>query len=86
MSNIRVFIVDDEINNWENFWFVLVSYCKEVEIIGEVDLVMVVMDWIKELKFDLVFFDIVMFMGSGFDLFESLFKIDFDIIFVIVYD
>ena len=82
MSNIRALIVDDEANNRENLRLALASYCKEVEVVGEADSAMAATDHIKELQPALVFLDIAMPMGSGFDLLESLPKIDFDIIFV----
>ena len=86
MSNIRALIVDDEANNRENLRLALESYCKEVEVFGEADSAMTAMDQLKALKPALVFLDIAMPMGSGFDLLESLPQIDFDIIFVTAYD
>lgn len=86
MSQIRALIVDDEANNRENLRLALESYCQAVEVVGEADSALTAMDHIKELKPALVFLDIAMPMGSGFDLLESLPQIDFDIIFVTAYD
>jgi len=86
MTNIRALIVDDEANNRENLRLALESYCPEVAVIGEADSAITAMDRIKDLSPDLVFLDIAMPMGSGFDLLESLSSIDFEIIFVTAYD
>jgi two-component system LytT family response regulator len=86
MTKIRALIVDDETNNRENLRLALQAYCQEVEVVGEADSALSAMDRIKEVSPDLVFLDIAMPMGSGFDLLESLPKIDFDIIFVTAFD
>ena len=86
MTKIRALIVDDEANNRENLRLALESYCKEVEVVAEADSAITAMDRIKEVSPDLVFLDIAMPMGSGFDLLESLPKINFEIIFVTAYD
>lgn len=86
MRKISALIVDDEANNRENLRLALEAYCQEVEVIGEADSALVAMDQIKALQPELVFLDIAMPMGSGFDLLESLPVIDFDIIFVTAYD
>lgn len=86
MTKIRALIVDDEANNRENLRLALESYCREVEVIAEADSAVTAMDRIKEVSPDLVFLDIAMPMGSGFDLLEGLPNIDFEIIFVTAYD
>ncbi|MEN0050107.1 MAG: LytTR family DNA-binding domain-containing protein [Bacteroidota bacterium] len=86
MKQITAIIVDDETNNRENLRLALQSYCKEVEIIGEADSAITALDVIQDTQPDLVFLDISMPLGDGFQLLESLPKIDFDIIFVTAYD
>lgn len=86
MKKIRALIVDDEANNRENLRLALATYCQEIAVVGEADSAITAMDRIKETSPDLVFLDIAMPMGSGFDLLESLPRIDFEVIFVTAYD
>lgn len=86
MTEITAIIVDDEANNRENLRLALASYCKEVQIVGEADSAISALDVIKAQQPDLVFLDIAMPLGDGFQLLESLDKIDFDIIFVTAYN
>jgi len=86
MTTIKAIIVDDEANNRENLRLALASYCKEVTIIGEADSAITALDLIKAQPPDLVFLDIAMPLGDGFQLLESLDHIHFDIIFVTAYN
>jgi len=86
MTQINAIIVDDEVNNRENLRLALGSYCQEVNIVGEADSAISALDVIKAEQPDLVFLDIAMPLGDGFQLLESLDKIDFDIIFVTAYN
>lgn len=86
MTTLRALIVDDEANNRENLRLALDAYCPEVEVVAEADSALTALDRIKEVRPDLVFLDIAMPLGSGFDLLESLPRIDFEIIFVTAYD
>jgi two-component system LytT family response regulator len=86
MTTLRALIVDDEANNRENLRLALATYCPEVEVVAEADSALTAMDRIKETSPDLVFLDIAMPLGSGFDLLEGLPQIDFEIIFVTAYD
>jgi len=52
------------------------SYCQEVKIVGEADSAISALDVIKAQQPDLVFLDIAMPLGDGFQLLESLDKID----------
>lgn len=65
------------------------DYCPNIEVIGEADGVASGVSTIVSLKPDLVFLDIKMADGSGFDLLEKLKatdNIDFNIIFTTAYD
>ncbi|MFK7809698.1 MAG: LytR/AlgR family response regulator transcription factor [Saprospiraceae bacterium] len=86
MSNLTALIVDDEANNRENLKLALAEYCKEVNVIGEADSAITAMDFLKTQKPDLVFLDIAMPLGNGFQFLESLPEITFDIIFVTAYN
>lgn len=86
MKKIKAIIIDDEANNRENLRLGLAKHCKEIEIVGEADSAISGLNLIQSTQPELVFLDIVMPMGDGFQLLESLSKIDFDIIFVTAYN
>ena len=83
---IRAIIVDDEVNNRENLQAALSTHCREIAVIGEADSALSAMDLIQECQPDLVFLDIAMPLGGGFELLESLPEINFEIIFVTAFD
>ena len=83
---IRAIIIDDEFNSRKNLKSLLNKHCSEVEIIAEADSVESGLKVIRESDFELLFLDINLTIGSGFDILESLKKIDFDIIFITAYD
>lgn len=64
----------------------LESYCPDIEIIGEAQGVVSGAKLIKDVKPELIFLDIQMPDGSGFDLLEILPELDFDIIFTTASD
>ncbi|MDX1444803.1 LytTR family DNA-binding domain-containing protein [Lishizhenia sp.] len=64
----------------------LESYCPEIEIIGEAQGVVSGAKLIKDVSPELVFLDVQMPDGSGFDLLEILPQLDFDVIFTTASD
>jgi|ERR1051326_5070576 two-component system LytT family response regulator len=64
----------------------LAAYCKEVEVIGEAGGVVEGAKLLRKLKPDVLFLDIQMPDGSGFDLLELLDEIKFKIIFITASD
>ncbi len=83
---LRALIVDDEKNSRETLANLLTEYCPEVEITGMADAAASAREAIHEQHPDLVFLDVEMPKGSGFDLLESLESINFEIIFTTAYD
>ena len=77
----RAVIVDDVAGARETLRQDLATYCPQVEIIGEADGVVKGAKVLRELKPDLVFLDVEMPDGSGFDLLEILNETPFRIIF-----
>lgn len=85
-KKIRTLVIDDEENNRTNLISLLENYCKEVEIVGQAKNATEGFLMIREKKPDLLFLDIEMPGGSGFDLLEMLGPIDFSVIFATAYD
>ncbi|MGF1636151.1 MAG: LytR/AlgR family response regulator transcription factor [Cyclobacteriaceae bacterium] len=82
---IHAVIVDDELKSRENLKLLLEEYCKGVEVLGLAGSVAEAIDLIKKVKPDLVFLDIQMKMETGFDLLETIDKIDFEVVFITAY-
>ena len=83
---IRSIIIEDEKRSRDTLRELLKRFCKNVEIIAEVDGYKSGIEAIKEHKPDVIFLDIQMPDGSGFKLLEDIDKIDFEIIFTTAYD
>lgn len=84
--NLKAIIVDDEAKSRNNLRGFLKEYCQQVTICGEAESAAEAMKLIRQLSPDLVFLDIEMPGGSGFDLLKSLNKQDFEVIFVTAFD
>lgn len=79
---IRAVIIDDEINNQELISNLLNSYAENVQVVGMANSVESAYKVILERNPDLIFLDIQMPDGTGFDLLKKFDKISFKIIFV----
>ncbi len=80
---IKALIIDDE----KDARFILRNllerkYSEQVEVIGEAEDVIPGIEAINLLKPDVVFLDIQMRKGTGFDLLAQLKKIDFEVVFI----
>lgn len=82
MNKIKTLIIDDEPKLRKVLHIKLDQYCEAVEVIGEATNVSEGFDQIIKHDPDLVFLDIAMPGGSGFDLLKKFEKINFEIIFV----
>ncbi len=82
----KAIIVDDEKGARESLSKMIEKNCKNIEIVAKVDSANSAFEAINELHPDLVFLDIEMPKGSGFDLLEKFNEINFDIIFTTAYD
>lgn len=83
---IRAVIIDDIPEAIAVLKSDLENYCVNIEVIGSAEGVVTGAKVIKELKPDLVFLDIQMKDGSGFDLLEILPETDFKLIFTTASD
>jgi len=83
---IKAVIVDDESKARNALKNLLVQHCPEIEVIGEGDCVKAGVAKINELSPDVVFLDVQMPDGTGFDLLEQFSEINFKIIFASAFD
>jgi two-component system LytT family response regulator len=86
MDKIKALIIDDEDKGRETLINFIGKYCDSVEIIGEASSVVTGFKQIQKLAPELVFLDIQMQDGTGFDLLEMLPEKNFHLIFVTSYD
>ncbi|TKG96537.1 response regulator transcription factor [Puteibacter caeruleilacunae] len=84
--SIRAIIVDDEKNARENLAFALKKHCSDVEIVGEAASVEQAIEVINNTDPNLVFLDIQMPGGNGFQLLEYFETYNFNVIFVTAFD
>ncbi len=85
-KKIKTVVIDDEKNSRQVLTEMLKKYCHDVVIIGEAAGCREGVEQIRELRPELVFLDIQMPDGSGFNLLEEFEKPSFDVIFVTAYD
>lgn len=83
---IRALIVDDELGARKTLTLMIKDYTTNVDIIGEASSVLEAQKIIPELNPELIFLDIEMQDGTGFDLLQSLDKIEFNVIFVTAFE
>ncbi len=83
---IRTIIIDDEEKARYNLKQLLIEYATDIQIVGEASNVADGIQLINQTKPELVFLDIQMPDGTGFDLLERLPEVSFKVIFVSAYD
>lgn len=85
-EKIKAFIVEDEARSIASLKLLLKDYCPEVELLGEATTVNEAVKKINLLKPQLVFLDIALPDGDGFEVLERLPKIFFQVVFITAYD
>lgn len=83
---LTALIVDDIAESRINLQADLKDYCSNVEVVGEAESVISALKAIKEVKPQIVFLDIHLGDGTGFDILELLPQIDFKVIFTTASD
>lgn len=83
---IKALIVEDEQKNVSVLKKLLNTLCPDIEVCGTAEDAQSGQKLIEELKPELVFLDIEMPYGSGFDMLERLRTISFEVIFVTAYN
>ncbi len=86
MDKIKSVIIDDEAKSRDLIRTYIEEFIPELEIRGEAQNVASGLKLITEKEPELVFLDINMPDGSGFDLLERLDSIDFSLVFISAYD
>lgn len=84
--NLRTIIVEDEQTGREILKNYLAKYCPTVEVLGEAATIDEALMLIRNNELDLIFLDVEMPYGSGFDLLDKLGKTDFEVVFVTAYN
>ena len=83
---IRAIIIDDESKSRDNLNWILKEYCPNVEVLAEADSARNALSLIESLSPNLLFLDVEMPHGTGFDLLKWLPEINFEVIFVTGFD
>lgn len=83
---LRVIIVDDEERARNGLKKILTTYILGVEVVGLADSAQAGVSMIKDIKPDLVFLDVDMPGGDGFQLLKAFEVPDFEVIFVTAYE
>ena len=83
---IKAIIIDDEKKAREILLGLITKFCPNIEVVGQAESVDTAEEMVKKHKPDLIFLDVEMPFGNGFDLLDRLKPIDFDVIFTTAYD
>lgn len=83
---LRTIIVEDEKNNRETLRSLLAEFCPEVELCGMAASVDEALPLVRSLRPDLLFLDIELQTGTGFDLLAQLGTIDFELVFTTAFE
>jgi len=83
---ISTVVIDDEPKNIKIMKNLLEEFCPQVQLVGEANTASKGKELIQQKSPQLVFLDIEMPYGNGFDLLNELMPIDFELVFVTAFD
>jgi len=83
---LKTLVIDDEQNARDIMIYLLKKYCPTIDLVGTADGVASARKLIMQTKPDLIFLDIYMKDGSGFELLDSFDPNEFHVVFVTAYD
>ncbi|MEN8223881.1 MAG: LytTR family DNA-binding domain-containing protein [Bacteroidota bacterium] len=83
---IKTIIIDDEVKARETISNMLNTYCKDLEVIDTAGSVKEGLKVLKKNSPDLVFLDIKMGDGTGFDLLRKLDEVNFSLVFITAFE
>jgi len=86
MPKLSAILVDDEKSSRNVLREYITRYCPDVTVVAEADSVQSALLEIKEHAPDILFLDVEMPRGNGFDLLEQLEELPFETIFVTAFD
>lgn len=86
IKRLRTVIIDDEKNAVEFINTIIGEYCPSLEVVGQASDVNEGISKIEEMKPDLVFLDVEMPNGTGFDLLTHFPEKEFDVIFITAFN
>ncbi len=79
---MKAVIIEDEESGRETLKNYLAQYCPDVQLLGMADSVITGVELINKTSPDIVFLDVEMPYGNGFDLLEKFENITFEVVFV----
>ncbi|MGI9544863.1 MAG: LytR/AlgR family response regulator transcription factor, partial [Cyclobacteriaceae bacterium] len=79
---LKAIIIEDEASSRETLKNYLLKFCPQVELLAMAENIKEGKDPVEAHQPDVVFLDVEMPFGNGFDLLESLDQINFETIFV----
>ena len=83
---MKAFIVDDEKDSREIVKILLNQKFTEIEIVGEASNINEALLYLNQHEIDLLFLDIQLGTGTGFDILQGLNQINFEVIFITAYN
>ena len=85
-KKLKTIIIDDETDAVDFIFSIIGEYCPGLEVVGKAYDVNQGVQKIKEKKPDLVFLDVEMPQGTGFDLLTHFPEKDFDVVFITAFN
>jgi two-component system LytT family response regulator len=85
-KKLKTIIVDDEPNAVDFIFSIIGEYCPELEVVGKAYDVPEGVEKVQELSPDLVFLDVEMPNGTGFDLLTHFPEKKFDVVFITAFN
>lgn len=83
---IRALLIDDEEDAIKSLSIMINEFCADIDIVGTAGSALVAIKMINKLKPDLVFLDVEMPNGSGFEVLEGADFRDFQVVFTTAYE
>ena len=83
---LKVVIVEDEKNSFIALNQLLVEFCDDIQVLGHATTVEEAISLIEASKPDLVFLDVELHSGTGFDILTAFEKPGFDVIFTTAFE